>query len=130
MKKRYNILLVVDISCILILLYLVAKGSNDSTNEQAVQPLEMFDYIVPPADWTKYMIEDDFYISVSPTVELRKSDDIYTQEIKDIEWYGYKLNTSTPVFQQKELAVMDSTAFQTYCRIILDVKRGNPGNFI
>lgn len=146
MKKNYSCWVAVGISCIYLLLlgYLygvkalrretlhdLRSGDDEklSTETQPVQPFEMFAY-TPPADWTKYMVGDDFYISVPPTVELRKSDDLYTQRVRNTDWHGYKINISTPVFQQKDLAVMDSAAFQTYCRIILDIERGSPGDFL
>ena len=45
-----------------------------------------------PKEWNNYIISNSFSISVPNTVELRNLDDIYTQEIKDKEWYGMKIN--------------------------------------
>lgn len=144
MKKLYSCWIIVGLSCVCLLFWgyyslkqvMVKTGSglrSDCDEEvslktRPMQPLEFFAYI-PPADWTKYMMGDDFYISVPPTVELRNSDDLYTQMVSHVDWCGRKINTSTPVFQQKELAVMNSSSFQTYCRIMLDVERGRPGDY-
>lgn len=84
---------------------------------------------IPPKEWSNYIISNSFSISVPNTVELRKLDDIYTQEIKDKEWYGMKINLDNVVFQQKGLATKQSDAFNTYCRIMIAVEKGNSGDF-
>lgn len=142
MKKQYSLWIAVGINCIFLFWgynYWLKQqqkenrskdcNKNISIKAQPWEPLEMAVYI-PPEDWTKYLVGDDFYICVPPTIELRKSDDLYTQEISNSSWSGYAINTSNPVFQQKGLAVKDSTALQTYCRIILDIQRGEPGDFL
>lgn len=84
---------------------------------------------IPPKEWSNYIISNSFSLSVPNTVELRKLDDVYTQEIKDNEWYGMKINLNNIVFQQKGLATKQSDAFNTYCRILIAVEKGNPGDF-
>lgn len=84
---------------------------------------------IPPKEWSNYIISNSFRISVPNTVELRKMDDVYMQEIKDNEWYGMKINLNNVVFQQKGLAIKQSDAFNTYCRILIAVEKGNPGDF-
>lgn len=84
---------------------------------------------IPPKEWSKYIISNSFSISVPNTVELRNLDDIYTQEVKDKEWYGMKINLNNVVFQQKGLATKQPDAFNTYCRIMIAVDKGNPGDF-
>lgn len=140
MKKQYSVWIAVGISIVTLLLGYchwlkqqperqIGYNKNTSTKVQPWEPLELVAYI-PPEDWTKYVIGDDFYICVPPTIELRKSDDLYTQEISNSTWSGYAINTSNPVFQQKGVAVKKSVAFQTCCRIILDIQRGKPGDFL
>ena len=82
-----------------------------------------------PKEWNNYIISNSFSISVPNTVELRNLDDIYTQEIKDKEWYGMKINLNNVVFQQKGLANKQPDAFNTYCRIMIAIDKGNPGDF-
>ena len=84
---------------------------------------------IPPQDWSKYVISNSFSISVPNTVELRKLDDAYTQMVKDREWYGMKINLNNVVFQQKGLATNQPEAYNTYCRIMISVDRGNPGDY-
>lgn len=84
---------------------------------------------IPPKEWSNYIISNSFSISVPNTVELRKLDDIYTQEIKDKEWYGMKINLNNVVFQQKGLATNQPEAYKTYCRIMIAVDKGNSGDY-
>lgn len=84
---------------------------------------------IPPKDWNKYIISNSFSISVPNTVELRTLDDAYTQMVKDREWYGMKINLNNVVFQQKGLATNQPEAYNTYCRIMISVDRGNPGDY-
>lgn len=84
---------------------------------------------IPPKDWKNYIISNSFSISVPNTVELRKVDDAYTQQVKDIEWYGLKVNLNNVVFQQKGLATNQPEAYKTYCRIMIAVEKGNSGDY-
>lgn len=84
---------------------------------------------IPPKEWKNYDISGSFRISVPNTVELRKLEDAYTQEIKDREWYGMKVNLNNIVFQQKGLATNTPEAYQTYCRIMIRIEKGNRGDF-
>ena len=84
---------------------------------------------IPSKDWSKYIISNSFSISIPNTVELRKLDDAYTQMIKDREWYGVKINLDNVVFQQKGLATNQPEAYKTYCRIMIAVDKGNPGDY-
>lgn len=84
---------------------------------------------IPPKDWSKYIISNSFSISIPNTIELRKLDDAYTQMVKDREWYGMKINLNNVVFQQKGLAANQPEAYETYCRIMIAVDKGNSGDY-
>lgn len=85
---------------------------------------------IPPESWNQYIVSNHFFISVPPTVELRNVDDVYTQEIKKIEWHGHKINEDNVVFQQKGLSANSENAHNTYCRIIINIQKGNSGDFM
>lgn len=72
---------------------------------------------------------DFFKIIIYPTVELRKSNDSYTKDIKNLNWHGHKINSNNVVFQQKGLSVNTPEAHQTYCRIIIDIQKGSLGEY-
>lgn len=84
---------------------------------------------IPPKNWNSYIISNSFFISVPNTVELRKVDDVYTQMVKDREWYGMKIDLNNVVFQQKGLATNKPEAYNTYCRIMIAVEKGSSGNY-
>lgn len=84
---------------------------------------------ISPKDWNKYIISNSFSISVPNTVEVRKFDDVYTQMVKNREWDGMKINLNNVVFQQKGLATNQPEAYNTYCRIMISVDRGNPSDY-
>ena len=90
-------------------------------NEQSV--------FIPSDTWMNYEISNAFTLSVPNTVELRNKNDLYSQEVRNIKWHGYKLNLDNIVFQQKGLSINDSEAFETYCRILVNYERGNAGDF-
>ena len=85
---------------------------------------------IPPKNWNGYIISNSFFISVPNTLELRKIDDPYTQMVKDREWYGMKIDLNNVVFQQKGLATNQQEAYNTYCRIIIAVEKGNSGDYL
>lgn len=76
-----------------------------------------------------YEISNAFVISVPNTVELRSEYDIYTREISSLRWQGYKVNTNQVVFQQRGLSTVSSKSLNTYCRIMIDYKKGNIGDY-
>ena len=145
--KKYNVGVAVVICCILILIR--SSYNKDSIKEAKKEILEKYkagyfdnvaakgDKIEPigtksyvhPRDWTKYVIADVFSISVPPTVELRRENDPYTQKLKDVSRHGYTIDRNNVVFQQKGLSVNAPEAYQTYCRIIIDVEKGNSGEY-
>lgn len=85
---------------------------------------------IPSDTWMNYEISNAFTLSVPNTVELRNKNDLYTQEVKNIKWHGYKINLNNVVFQQKGLSINASEAFDTYCRILVNYEKGNAGDFL
>ena len=88
------------------------------------------DMFSPPDNWNKYIIAKSCVISLPPTVELRNKDDEYTKQLKNIRWNGYKINDKNVVFQQKGLSANLKSAYNTYCRVIVNIQKGNPGDFL
>ncbi|OUP10300.1 hypothetical protein B5F34_05135 [Mediterranea sp. An20] len=80
-------------------------------------------------EWINYELANAFTLSVPNTVELRNKNDLYSQEVRDIRWHGYRINLDNIVFQQKGLAMNSPEAFETYCRILVNYEKGNTGDF-
>lgn len=103
--------------------------NNDiMTDNNKVVPKKQTAYF-SPSNWKNYEIYNAFTLSVPNSVELRKEFDVYTQEVKDISWHGYKINTRNLVFQQKGLSENNKEAFQTYCRIIINYEKEDSDDF-
>lgn len=109
--------------------YLAGYYDNATLKNGKITPNAQPIFIPPTDTWTNYEISNAFTISVPNTVELRKRNDMYTQEVKDVGWHGYKIDLSRITFQQKELSKIGSKALETYCRIIIDYAQGNSGDF-
>ncbi len=92
------------------------------TEKTVVEKLPSFDV---PKDWTNYVMDNAFELSVPPTVELRNESDEYTQCIKQTPY----INSSTAVFQQKGLSNFTKGADKKYCRIMYQHALGNDGDF-
>ena len=144
-RHNYNIAIAIAISCILFLIngyhnyikdqrkenlekYKAGYYDNVTVKNKNIVPNTTKNY-VPPKNWTKYIIANAFFISVPPTVELRQSNDLYTKDIKDLNWHGHKINSNNVVFQQKGLSINTPEAHQTYCRIIIDIQKGSLGEY-
>ena len=144
-RHNYNIAIAITISCILFFIngyhnyikdkrkdnlekYKAGYYDNVTVKNKNIEPSTTKNY-VPPKNWTKYIIANAFTISVPPTVELRKSNDSYTKDIKNLNWHGHKINSNNVVFQQKGLSVNTPEAHQTYCRIIIDIQKGSLGEY-
>lgn len=108
--------------------YQACYYDNVTVKDTHVEPNKINAYVAPD-NWSKYIIANTFFISVPPTVELRKDNDIYTKEIKRYNC-GYKINSDNVVFQQKGLSINAPEAYQTYCRIIANVQKGELGEFL
>lgn len=85
---------------------------------------------IPSDSWMNYEISNAFTLSVPNTVELRNKNDLYSQEVRNIRWHGYRINLNNVTFQQKGLSINTPEAFETYCRILLNYEKGNTGDFL
>lgn len=85
---------------------------------------------LPPNNWGEYRIAGAFSISIPRTLEMRSEADVYTKLVKDIDWCGYKVNINNVVFQQKGLSICEPEALETYCRVMLNVEKGSPGDYL
>ena len=133
--------------CLMICLFMIVKCIENQTegtrhkdniekylagyydNIDTKGPVQEATYL-PPSTWNTYRIAGSFSISIPNTLEMRKEADPYTQRIKDADWYGYKVDLSNVVFQQKGLADYESEALDTYCRVMLNVETGNRGDYM
>lgn len=104
--------------------YKAGYYDNTTLTDNKVVPNTESRYI-PPETWKKYKVAKAFSICVPPTVELRADDDPYTKDLKDLKSRGYDINSDNVVFQQKGLSTNEADAYQTYCRIIISVQRGD-----
>lgn len=143
--KKYNLGIAITISCILVYInvynnyikeqrkenldkYKAGYYDNVTVENKAVEPVETKKY-APPKSWSKYIIANAFSISVPPTIELRKSKDSYTKALENLNNHGYRINSDNVVFQQRGLSANTLEAHQTYCRIIIDIQKGDSGEY-
>lgn len=143
--KKYSIGIAVMISCILMFINNYSNYTKKQRKENLektklgyydnitfkdthTELFETKDYVIPE-NWSKYIIANALFISVPPTVELRKNNDSYTKDIKNLNWHGHEINSNNVVFQQKGLSINTSEAHQTYCRIIIDIHKGRLGEY-
>ena len=72
--------------------------------------------------WSQYTGKSAFTIMTPSTLELRKPEDAYSQNII--------CSNDAIVFQQKGLSHFDSPALKKYCRIIINYQKGEYGDFL
>lgn len=108
--------------------YQAGYYNNTSVKNGKVIPNEQ-PVFIPSDTWMNYEFSNAFTLSVPNTVELRNKNDLYSQEVKDVKWHGYKINLNNVAFQQKGLAMNSPEAFETYCRILVNYEKGNAGDF-
>ena len=108
--------------------YLSGYYDNTTVKNGKVIPNEQ-PVFIPSDAWMNYEFSTAFTLSVPNTVELRNKNDLYSQEVKDVEWRGYKINLNNVAFQQKGLAINAPEAFETYCRILVNYEKGDVGDF-
>lgn len=108
--------------------YLSGYYDNTTVKNGKVIPNEQ-PVFIPSDAWMNYEFSTAFTLSVPNTVELRNKNDLYSQEVKDVKWHGYKINLNNVAFQQKGLAINAPEAFETYCRILVNYEKGDVGDF-
>lgn len=77
--------------------------------------------------WTRYEGGTAYSISVPSTVELRDDKDAYSQALRRL---NLNYNNGAVVFQQKGLSSQKQSAFNKYCRIIIQYYPGEYGGFL
>lgn len=79
-----------------------------------------------PQGWTSYDGGTAYSIHVPPTVELRDARDAYSQTLRRLN----PNHNGGIVFQQKGLSRQEQSAFNRYCRIMIQYVLGNNGDFL
>ena len=131
-KKKFEIPFeLVVIVLILVLIWAVVtlwpEKENAGFSYEDLKKTEKSDEKPLPADWKLYTFNGTYSITVPPTVELRGNDDSYTQEILAL---GATMNQGKRIFQQKGLSNHTEGSEDLYCRIMLSLIPGEPGDFV
>lgn len=132
MKNKYSI----PIALSIIVLSIIGNTLIDEKKKEVREKYlsGYYDNIVlqkylPPNNWTTYEIANTFSLSVPPTMELRGGNDLYTKEIQMINYNRCKINVNSLVFQQKGLSTKNIESFRSYCRIIINIDKGNVNDY-
>lgn len=80
-----------------------------------VTPESLGSYI-PSNDWNIFEIANSFSIAIPNTMELRSEFDEYTILLKE---KFHSVNNANAVFQQAQLSQLSTSAYNTYCRVIV-----------
>ena len=80
-----------------------------------------------PTNWSRYNGGTAYSIAVPPTVELRDARDAYSQTLRRL---NLNYNGGGVVFQQKGLARQEQSAYNKYCRIMIQYVHGNYGEYL
>lgn len=70
-----------------------------------------------------------FSIKIPYSIEVKDSNNIYSQDEYDFIYKRKRIKSTPIIFTQKGLTTKDSSAFNTYCRIIIDFEQGKKGDF-
>lgn len=80
-------------------------------------------------DWDTYMMHGVFSIKIPPSMEVKNSNEIHIPDEYDLINKRRRIKSMPIIFTQKGLAAKDSSAFNTYCRIIIEIEEGQKGDF-
>lgn len=80
---------------------------------------------IPSNDWNIFEIANSFSIAIPNTMELRSEFDEYTILLKE---KFHSVNNASAVFQQAQLSQLSTTAYDTYCRVIVTHFLFSPGD--
>lgn len=80
-------------------------------------------------DWDTYQMEA-FSIKIPPSMEVKDTNCIYTPNMYDYHWKRRRIKRTPIIFTQKGLAARNPSAFDTYCRIIIEFEQGQKGDFL
>lgn len=137
MKNKYAITLAVLIILILGVLSSIVDMEVEEKKEE-IRERYLSGYYDEPVlteqsnftkDWDTYQMYA-FSIKIPPSMEVKDSNCIYTPDMYDNHWKRRRINRTPIIFTQKGLAARDSSAFNTYCRIIIDLEQGQKGDFL
>ncbi len=81
-------------------------------------------------DWDTYQVHAAFSIKIPPSMEVKDTNCIYTPNMYDYHWKRRRIKSLPIIFTQKGLTARDTSAFNTYCRIIIDLEQGRKGEFM
>ena len=81
-------------------------------------------------DWDTYQVHAAFSIKIPPSMEVKDTNCIYTPNMYDYHRKRRRIKSLPIIFTQKGLAARDTSAFNTYCRIIIDLEQGRKGEFM
>lgn len=116
----------ISVLCSLFLLSGIGTIANKCAPKDTVT-LESFENVgryYPDSDWTEYEIAGAFTLSVPNTMELRSENDSYTKHLNSL---GFPAGIYDAIFQQKNLSLRFSAAYDTYCRILVQHFHCTPG---
>lgn len=76
-------------------------------------------------EWSTYQYQDKYFITIPPTMELRRENDTYTQLLDDIQGniIGFQVTSTSNnrvIFQQAGLSTNKHEYKTKYCRILID----------
>lgn len=137
MKNKYAITLAVLIILILGVLSSIVDMEVEEKKEE-IRERYLSGYYDEPVlteqsnftkDWDTYQMYA-FSIKIPPSMEVKDSNCIYTPDMYDNHWKRRRIKRTPIIFTQKGLAARDSSAFNTYCRIIIDLEQGQKGDFL
>lgn len=138
MKNRYAIPLAVLIILILGILSSIVDMEVEEKKDE-IRERYLSGYYDEPVlteqsiftkDWDTYQMYGVFSIKIPPSMEVKDTNCIYTPNMYDYHWKRRRIKSLPIFFTQKGLAVRDSSAFNTYCRIIIDLEQGQKGDFL
>ena len=81
-------------------------------------------------DWDTYRFKNAFRIKIPRTMELKEDSKIYPPDAHDYLNREFHIKETPIIFSQKGLKEREPVAFDTYCRIIINVEEGEKGNYL
>ena len=138
MKNEYAIPLVIIISVAVTYLS-VELGTSSANRQEEIRERYKAGYYHEPylwkdetatRDWNSYRFKNAFRIKVPHTMELKEDSKIYPPNAHDYLNREFRIKDTPITFSQKGLKEREPTAFDTYCRIIIDVEEGKRGDYL
>lgn len=102
----------------------IMKTCSQVVVESSEAPSEFIGRFNPDSNWSNFEIANSFSISIPNTMELRNEYDPYTRLLQN---NSYVVSYFDAVFQQKNLSVLSTDAYDTYCRVLIQHYSFSPG---